>query len=102
MNIDERPVNVGLTITALPRQLNAFTNFAAGNAASNCSMSDSFGPVKNRSTPSSGGASAMGFVASITSLPESDAAPIAPPTPALAANAATLPAVRLPIFTSYL
>jgi hypothetical protein len=49
--------------------LNAFTNFTSGNAVCSRSISESFGDVKNLTTPSSGGPGAIGFVVSIASLP---------------------------------
>src|SRR3954467_13017163 len=60
---------------ALPTLLNAFTRRASGNAACSRSSRDAFGPVKYCSTPSTGGASAIGLVVSITPFPSPLAAP---------------------------
>jgi len=63
------PGNDGPTMNALPTLLNALTKRASGNAFCNRSINESFGPVKKRITPSSGGSSLMGLVVSITTLP---------------------------------
>ena len=67
------PPKSGSTMNAWPTHENAFTNRASGEASWSRSMSDSFGPVNRRSTPFTGGASAIGFVVSITVFPASPA-----------------------------
>ena len=62
-------------MNALPTQENAFTKRAFGARRARRSMSDSACVVKNARTPSFGGASAMGFVASMTTLPASASGP---------------------------
>src|ERR1017187_10431693 len=70
MNMDGfPPLNPGFTMQAAPTQLNAFTKCAAPNSRCNRSMSDSSKLVKSFRSPFSGGASAIGLVASITVFP---------------------------------
>src|SRR5579863_4709432 len=76
----------GLIIRALPTELYALTKCASGTAACNCSISDRSRLVKNLSTPLTGGASAIGLVASMTGLPARFAAPAI-----LSTSAATVP-----------
>ena len=45
------PLNCGLTIAALPTELNALTKCASGNSFCSCSISDWSSLVKNLSTP---------------------------------------------------
>jgi hypothetical protein len=71
------PANCGLTMQALPTELNAFTKRTPTNSRCNRSNSESSCVVKNFNTPWSGGASAMGLVASITILPVGAATPAA-------------------------
>src|ERR1017187_9601744 len=59
----------GCIMRAAPTLLKALTTCASGAAAWTRSPSDSFRPVVNTSTPSTGGASAIGLVVSITVLP---------------------------------
>ena len=75
MNIVGFCGNCGLTMNALPTQLNALTNFACGAFFCSCSISDSLKSVKYCSTPCTGGLSAIGFVESITTLPARFATP---------------------------
>lgn len=75
-------------MNALPTLLKALTKRASGNAACRRSISESFGPVKKRRTPSTGGSSAIGFVVSITIFPRRFAAP-APASASSAARPAT-------------
>ena len=63
------PAKLGLTMRALPTELNAFTRRASGNSFCRRSIRESSSVVKNFSTPLVGGASPMGFVASMTVLP---------------------------------
>ena len=51
------PGKTGLTMSALPTQENAFTRCADGTSRCRRSRSESFGPVKNCSTPFTGGTS---------------------------------------------
>jgi hypothetical protein len=67
------PRKDGFTIKAFPTQEKALTRKAPGARRCRRSISESFGPVKKVSTPLVGGISAMGLVASITTLPVSDA-----------------------------
>src|SRR5678815_386207 len=69
MNIVGRPpFRTGLTISALPTELNAFTKRAEANSRCRRSINDSSREVKYRRTPWSGGASAMGLVVSMMTL----------------------------------
>src|ERR1017187_6637850 len=123
------PSNFGFTISAAPTELKAFTKCAPENSCCNCSMCDSLMLLKNFSTPSSGGASSIGLVASTTVLPARLFAPAArsaedaalpftarttnSPNAAAAANVPVAPlgfavahsasfsGVRLPIVTSW-
>jgi len=63
------PSNCGSTIDALPTELKAFTKCASANSRCNRSMSDSSRVLKYFKTPFCGGASAIGFVVSMTGLP---------------------------------
>ena len=69
------PSSFGSTINALPTQEKAFTKRASGARSWSCSISDRSRVVKNRSTPFTGGASAIGFVTSITVFPARASAP---------------------------
>ena len=71
------PLNCGFTIAAAPTELKAFTSLAAGNSPCRRSISESSSVVKNFSTPFTGGASAIGFVTSMTVLPVTLFAPAA-------------------------
>jgi len=63
------PGSFGWIMNALPTQENAFTKCASFARRCSRSISESSRPVKKRSTPFSGGRSAMGFVASSTGFP---------------------------------
>src|SRR5262245_10644313 len=63
------PGNCGLTMKVWPTELNALRKRAAANSRWRRSISDSSRVVKNFRTPLLGGTSAMGFVASTTTLP---------------------------------
>ena len=69
---------------ALPTELNALTSLAPGNSRCRRSMSDSSRLVKNFNTPFTGGASAIGFVTSMTGLPDRLEAPATRSASALA------------------
>ncbi len=69
------PPKSGLTMCALPTHDQALTKWAWGACCCRRSIRDSLGPVKNLSTPSSGGSSVMGLVASSTVLPARCATP---------------------------
>ena len=85
MNMVGRPpLSSGLTMRAAPTELKALTNFAPANSRCSRSTSASSRLVKTRSTPFTGGASAMGFVASMTGLPDRFEAPAARRASALA------------------
>src|SRR5574340_477746 len=79
-------LNCGLTMRALPTELKALTKRTAGNSRCRRSIKDSSRVVKNFSTPLVGGASAIGFVASMTGFPARLAAPAE-----RSASAATVP-----------
>lgn len=69
MNIVGLLSNDGFTINAFPTLLNALTNFASGTFSRNSSINDLSRLVKYFKTPLTGGASAIGFVVSITVFP---------------------------------
>ena len=91
------PGKTGFTMNALPTQENTFTKRASGACLCRRSMSDSSRSVKNRRTPFCGGASAMGFVASITVLPDRLAGPASAMTSSATAplTASTTPSAQL-------
>ena len=80
------PLNCGLTIKALPTELKALMKRASANSRCERSMRDSSKLVKYFTTPFTGGASAIGFVASMMGLPARFTAPAA-----RSASRATLP-----------
>ena len=69
------PFSLGLTMRALPTLLNALTKRALGAALCSRSIRESSRVVKKLITPFTGGASAIGLVASMTILPASACAP---------------------------
>src|SRR5271166_4707067 len=88
MNMVGRPpAKCGLTICALPTELNALTKWADGKAFCSRSISESVRVVKYDSTPLTGGPPPIGLQASITVLPWSAFGPMS-----FSASSATCPA----------